>query len=470
MSMNQLPAKAPGRNLVPRQNDGDSFSQNLSAFESETAAVLLRTAPKNERLILHVLFAMIVLAVGLCAVVKLDRVVSGTGKIMSLGGPLYVSPLNPGVVLAVRVKPGQIVEKGQVLATMDATLNNADMVAAERQIETDEAAIARGNAEYNDKPYVPVGENRYNDVQLSIWRQRQSEYKANVASFEAQIAAARGLIEQYQRDAEQYHKRFLLASRRQQMVEPLIAKGYVSELQLNTAQDATEELSREYSDSEKQIQEQSSTEASTRQQLAAFVQKWHSDVGAQLVALRNDLDATQENLEKAKKNVEMNTLIAPAKAIVLKIANVSAGSVAGTGTTTSTDVTNPQLITLAPIDTPLEAEFDVQSEDVGFIRVGDPVALKLDAYVFVRHGLVRGKIKSISEGAFIVDDNNTPVPAYFKVQVAITEIKLRDVPPDFRLIPGMTLTGDAMIGRRTIMSYLLEGALRTGSEAMREAQ
>jgi hypothetical protein len=45
---------------------------------------------------------------------------------------------------------------------------------------------------------------------------------------------------------------------------------------------------------------------------------------------------------------------------------------------------------------------------------------------------------------------------------------LRNVPADFRLIPGMTLVGDIMVGRRTILSYLVEGVLRTGSEAMRE--
>jgi hypothetical protein len=52
--------------------------------------------------------------------------------------------------------------------------------------------------------------------------------------------------------------------------------------------------------------------------------------------------------------------------------------------------------------------------------------------------------------------------------VAIKDAHLRDVPKDFRLIPGMTLAGDIMVGRRTILSYLIEGSLRTGSEAMRE--
>jgi hemolysin D len=79
-------------------------------------------------------------------------------------------------------------------------------------------------------------------------------------------------------------------------------------------------------------------------------------------------------------------------------------------------------------------------------------------------------VKSISEGSFTLDENNQPVPAYFKVIVKITEVHLRNVPSNFRLIPGNTVIGDIMVGRRTILSYLVEGALRTGSEAMREPQ
>ena len=55
-----------------------------------------------------------------------------------------------------------------------------------------------------------------------------------------------------------------------------------------------------------------------------------------------------------------------------------------------------------------------------------------------------------------------------RIRVSITGYHMRNVPKDFRVIPGMTMVGDIMVGRRTILSYLVEGALRTGSEAMRE--
>jgi hypothetical protein len=94
--------------------------------------------------------------------------------------------------------------------------------------------------------------------------------------------------------------------------------------------------------------------------------------------------------------------------------------------------------------------------------------MKLDAYRYLEYGVAKGVVKSISENSFTLDDNNQPVAPYFKVHVAITEVKLQNVPKNFRLLPGDTLTGDVMVGERTIMSYLQEGILRTTSQAMRE--
>jgi multidrug efflux pump subunit AcrA (membrane-fusion protein) len=171
-------------------------------------------------------------------------------------------------------------------------------------------------------------------------------------------------------------------------------------------------------------------------------------------------------LQKAQKLSDLATLDSPADAIVLQIGKVSSGSVAAGGGAQSGD--QGPLFTLVPLDAPVNAEIKVNARDIGFIKVGDPVQLKLDAYRFLQHGTAKGVVETISEGSFTTDENNAPVDPYFKIRVGLREVHLRNVPADFRLIPGMTLDGDIMVGRRTILSYLVEGALRTGSEAMRE--
>jgi HlyD family secretion protein len=112
----------------------------------------------------------------------------------------------------------------------------------------------------------------------------------------------------------------------------------------------------------------------------------------------------------------------------------------------------------------------IAPRDIGFIRPGDPVKVKLDAFDFVEHGMVQGTISWISEGAFMVDERTgqpTSEP-YYKARIALTDTSLRNVPNGFRLIPGMTLIADVHVGTRSILMYLVSGAVRHLSEAMRE--
>jgi hemolysin D len=384
---------------------------------------------------------------------------------VTAAGSFYVSPFDTGIVREVLVKAGDVVKKGQVLATLDPTFTHADLLQLQQKLASDEAAVARLEAELSGRPYTFSATDPSRSLQGEIWQKRQAEYRENLADFDGRIHGAEAQVAQAQSNSQQYAKRLKLADEVEKVYQPLLEKGYVSKLQLMQATDARAEMRRLLADAQNQVSSLHQTLASLKAQRESYIQKWNSDAGTELVTVRNDLDVTRQNLQKAQKLSDLSSLDSPADAIVLKVGKVSSGSVAGSG---AQNVGQDPLFTLVPLDAPVEADVNVSARDIGFIKIGDPVQLKLDAYRFMQHGTAKGVIKTISEGSFTTDDNNTPVEPYFKVRVNIKEVHLRNVPPDFRLIPGMTLAGDIMVGRRTILSYLVEGGLRTGSEAMRE--
>jgi HlyD family secretion protein len=151
--------------------------------------------------------------------------------------------------------------------------------------------------------------------------------------------------------------------------------------------------------------------------------------------------------------------MAPENAMVLKLAKLSSASVMNQG---------EPLLYLAPMKSPLEAELHIAARDIGFIRVGDQTTVKLDPFNFVEHGTADGKVRSISEGAFTTDDNGQPAEAYYKVRVTLDPVALRNVPNSFRLVPGMTLTGDIHVGTRSLFTYLVGGLVSGMGESMRE--
>lgn len=450
---------------APAPRRADAVGSVVGAFESETVALFVRTAPRREHGVLYALIAILAVTLALSAVVKLDRVVTGGGRIVPTGGSLYVSPFDTGIVRQVLVRAGDVVKKGQVLATLDPTFTQADLAQLHQKLGSDEAAVARLEAELAGQPYAYSAADTHQALQGSIWRQRQAEYRSNLADFDGRIHAAESQEAQFQADVREYTKRKKVADDVLTFYAPLIEKGFVTKIQYMQAADQQTEMSRLLGDAQGQVQALHQSLASLKAQREAFVQKWHADTGAELVTVRNDLDSTRQSLEKAQKLSDLVTLTAPADAVVLKVGKVSSGSVASSA---AQSVGQDPLFTLVPLDAPLEADMHVGAENIGFVKVGDPVQIKLDAYRYMQHGTAKGVIKTISEGSFTTDENNVPVPPYFKVGVQITDSTLRDVPADFRLIPGMTLAGDILVGRRTVLSYLVEGSLRTGAEAMRE--
>src|SRR5947209_20004263 len=110
-----------------RRKRTDALQAPISAFESDTQAVIEATAPFKERGIMYVIAAMVALSLILMCVIKLDRVVSGSGRILPMQGSLFVQPLDRAIVTGIVAHTGDVVRRGQVLATLDPTFAQADL-------------------------------------------------------------------------------------------------------------------------------------------------------------------------------------------------------------------------------------------------------------------------------------------------------------------------------------------------------
>lgn len=447
-----------------RRPQDDLLAGPISAFESETQAVIVRTTPYSEHAVLHVLAGIVVTSIVLMAVVKLDMVVMGSGMLNPQNGNLFVQPLDKAIIKDIKVRKGEFVKKGQVLADLDPTFARADVEQYSQHLELDKALVARLEAEQADKPYAP-GSGKAEQLQYSIWLPRQQEFKRQIENYDEQIKAADATIAKAEKDIAMYSQHTINTGKIAIMERTLKEHGYGSELRETTAADARVEEERLLGESRNDRDNALHTRDSLKAQRASYIGQWMDQLGTQLTQAKDDLNQTEQNLSKARKVSELVTLEAPEDSLVLAIASASPGMVYDPAPTM---MGSTPLFTLAPLNVPLEAEVDILAANDGFPKPGDPVQLKLDAYPFMRYGTVTGKIRTISEGSFTLDQNNQPVPAYFKAFVTIEDVGLHNTPPHFRLIPGMTLTGDVLVGKRTILSYLVEGGLRTATEGLRE--
>jgi HlyD family secretion protein len=205
---------------------------------------------------------------------------------------------------------------------------------------------------------------------------------------------------------------------------------------------------------------------------ANYLQQFNATTSQSLTDQGRKLDDARESLKKAKLRRALVELRAERDAIVLSVAQVSVGSVMQSG---------DQFITMVPLDTPLEAETIMDGRDAGFVSVGDPVTVKFDTFPYTTYGYAHGTVRVISPDSFRNpnQDRNVGTAApqrntsdfgnfYYRVRITIDSMAMHDLPAGFRIAPGMPVTGDVKIGKRTIVQYLLSRVIPVATESMRE--
>src|SRR5208283_1516889 len=275
------------------------------------------------------------------------------------------------------------------------------------------------------------------------------------------IAETEATVQKFGNDEKRYQEQEEIAQKIEDMRSVLEEHGSGSLLNFLTAKASKLEGLRYAEYDHNSLLEAEHQLTSLKADREAFVQQWAATTSQELVTARNSRDSAVAQLSKATKHRELVRLVADEDAIVLTVTKtLSVGSVL--------KASDPVLTTV-PLNAPLVADITVSTRDVGFIRSGDKATMKVDAFNYAEHGTAEGTVQWISEGAFsFSDDTNQPTDPYYRVRVRIDEMHFIKVPESFRLIPGMTLSADIHVGRRTLGLYLLEGFIRGADSAMRE--
>jgi hemolysin D len=439
-------------------------------FESPSAAITSTPVPASARNIVWVVVSMFAIAAVAMALIPVDRVVTAQGKVVSQSPTLVVQPLEAAIVRSIEVRDGEAVHAGQVLARLDPTFAAADVGALAAQVSSLQAQVSRLQAEADGRPFIYTGLDPNLSLQSAIFAQRQAEYSYKIENYTQKVNSLASAIARANSDAAGYRNRLQVATNVEQMRRELERMQVGSKLNTLAAMDNRAEMERNMRSAEE-------TAATAQRDLAAmvaerdgYVQNWHADVSEKLSEATSKLSDARESLNKAQLRRQLVELRADRDATVLTVAKVSVGSVLQSG---------QQFITLVPSDAPLEVEANIAGRDDGFVHVGDPVAVKFDTFPFTQYGMAHGTVRTISADSFTAqDDQRNPTGAvpvssnnsepYYRARVTIDSVALHGTPEGFRIMPGMPVTADVKVGKRTVMNYLLGRVLPVASEGMRE--
>ena len=437
----------------------------IEPWQSKTDAVLARRGFSVGSPAIWTLVAMATVLCGIAPFVEIDRTVSSSGgKIVATEALSTFQALDASIIKTVDVREGEVVGKGQLLATLDPTFAAADVGQLKRQMAGLDALIARATAEQARAPLhfdapAATGNLSYAALQSDLFSGRAAQLRAQVLSFDEKIAAAKASTARVAADEGHLTERVKIAKQVEGMRDTLYKSGSTSLLNLLQASDSSLEMQRSLENDRNSRVELGHQIASLESDRESAVHQWFTASSQELIAAENQRDTARASLDKALKHQDLVRLVATEPSMVLTLTKLSSGSVLKEG---------DPVMSLMPLGAPIKAEIHFSAEDIGFVRPGNPVTLKVDAFSYVEHGTAEGHLDWISEGSFKTDENDKPVAPFYKARVSIDRQNFINVPDGFRLIPGMTLTADIDVGKRSLSRYVVGTLLHGLGEAARE--
>jgi len=433
----------------------------IGAFQKDTEAIQNAPDPFLARITLHLLALFVIGLITWASLSYLDKIVASQGKIVSTEPNVMVQPLEMAAIKQVLVRPGDVVRQGQVLATLDPTFTQADVLQLESRLANADALIARLEAEHGGKPFVG-GSDRYGygTLQQSLWRERQAQYQSQMQNYEEKQARLQSNVTKYEMDRVHLNERLKVVREIETMRSSLLATQVGSKLNLLQATSDRIDIERNLVLNQNELQGNRHDLQALLAERDVFIQQWNGKIIEELTSQRNEREALREQLTKARKRQALVQLDSPVDAIVLEVSPKAApGSIAKEA---------EALFTLVPVGAPLEVEANIDARDLAFVQVGDKVRVKLEAYPYMQHGALEGEVETISEDSFSSKENSSNGALFYRARIKLLTTTLDNVPSNFRLIPGMPLTADIKVGERRIITYFLRPILRGVDESLRE--
>ena len=394
---------------------------------------------------------------------RIDIVAVANGKISTEGSTKIIQPAVSGVVTNINVHEGQRVKKGETLLALDKTT-------AEKDVATVNQSLNTARVERDILRRLAVGGNTDEIINNADLPDETKAMLRQFASSQTALSAARqqatsGMISNYQQQLQfnQQAKNQLetnaqnLKNRKAEIEKQLPNANPVEKLRLqnelsNIDQRITSADSAVLGQNQQLLQSQSAlTQAQNQSQTQTA--ETNSAFNNQIIAAEKRIIELENNLVKARQVLAQTTIAAPVDGTVLSLTVKTIGGVVNAG---------QQLAQIVPEKVSLYVDAALDNQDVGFVKSGQRVVVKVATYPFQRYGYLEGTVENISPDA-IQDDKKGLI---YKAKIKLNDEK-SSKQNQLKLLPGMSVSAEITTGQRRIIEFFLDPLMTKADESLK---
>ena len=432
------------------------------ALEFLPAILEIQDAPPSPigRAVLWTIMLVFASAVAWSSLSQVDIVAVAPGKIIPSGHSKTIQPFETGVIAAIHVQDGQVVKQGEALIELDATQNGADRDRASSEYRAALVEAARLRA-------LIAGQGTFTasgDADPAFVVLQQQLLRDQTAEYSARVDAARHLIGQRKAsmDATKDNLRRLEATvpmenERAAAYRSLLAQQYVSKMDYLQFEQQRIDKAQEWAGQKSKLRQDQAALAEAEQNYQALISEFQQSKQAELSATEMKAASLIQEVRKAGQKTELQKLVSPIDGVVQQLAVHTVGGV----------VTPAQLLMLVvPQDHPMEVEAQLENKDIGFVKEGQSVELKIETFPFTLYGTIPGKVLTVSDDAVPLDKEKGGL--VYASRVSMDRATMQVDGKQIHLSPGMAVTVEIKTGQRRVIEFLLSPLLKSMKESLRE--
>ena len=197
--------------------------------------------------------------------------------------------------------------------------------------------------------------------------------------------------------------------------------------------------------------------AEAEQNYHVLLSEFQQSKQAELSTTETKVTSLLQEVRKAGQKTELQRLVSPIVGVVQQLAVHTVGGV----------VTPAQpLLIVVPQDYPVEVEAQFENKDIGFVKEGQPVEIKVETFPFTLYGTIPGKVLTVSDDAVPLDKEKGGL--VYASRVSMDRATMQVEGKRIHLSPGMAVTVEVKTGQRQVIDYLLSPLLKSMQESLRE--
>ncbi|QTS86756.1 HlyD family type I secretion periplasmic adaptor subunit [Ectopseudomonas khazarica] len=431
------------------------------------AALALQEAPVHPapRIIQWTIIAFAVIALLWACIGEIDVVATATGKIVPSGKSKVIQPSEVAVVKAIQVYDGQRVKAGELLVELDTQITGADVQRLKSDLLAAQVDSARAGAlldaiEEGREPaslasrIAQASEAQQRSAQTWL-RGQYLELQSTLQQSDAEIAQRTAEIQAARAWVAKLQESLPIARQLAADYKRLLDKAYVAKHAYLEKEQQRLDQERELAVQQARVLELQAAKQqaeSRRQSVLAQTRRAMLDL---LHESEQRAAGLQQELSKAEQRNRLMHLTAPVDGTVQQLAIHTAGGV----------VTEAQpLMVIVPSNQPVEVEAMLENKDIGFVRPGQEVEVKVDTFTFTKYGVVHGTVVSISDDA--IEDERLGLVYSTRIQLKENSIVVGD--QQVALSPGMSIRAEVKTDKRKVIDYFLSPLKQHTAESLGE--